>query len=72
MSKGKTFSIGAKNFQFIMVAQEFSVGASRFASSRYEVRSETKLVFRLVESLFRFVSLSTEFVASTFQIELKP
>ena len=35
----------------------------------YEVRSETKLVFRLVEPLFRFVSLSTEFVASTFQVE---
>ena len=34
----------------------------------YEVRSETKLAFRVVESLFRFVSLCTEFVSSTSQI----
>ena len=34
----------------------------------YEVWSESKLVFRLVESLFRFVSSCTEFVASTSQI----
>ena len=34
----------------------------------YEVRSETKLVFRVVEPLFRFASLSTEFVASTSQV----
>ena len=34
----------------------------------YEVRSQTKLVIRLVEPLFRFVSLSTEFVALTTQI----
>ena len=27
----------------------------------YEVRSETKLAFRVVESLFRFVSLCTDF-----------
>ena len=31
----------------------------------YEVRSETKLAFGVVESLFRFVSLCTEFVSST-------
>ena len=34
----------------------------------YEVRSKTKLVFRLVDPLFRVVSSSSEFVASTFQI----
>jgi len=40
----------------------------RSTQRNYEVRSETKLVFRLVDPLFRAVSLSTEFVASTFQI----
>ena len=47
-----------------------------FASSymyfvMYEVRSETKLAFRVIESLFRlfrFVSSCTEFVSSTYQI----
>ena len=34
----------------------------------YEVRSKTKLAFRVVESLFRFVSLCTEFVSLTSQI----
>ena len=34
----------------------------------YEVRSKTKLAFRVVESLFRFVSLCTEFVSSTSRI----
>ena len=34
----------------------------------YEVRSKTKLAFRVVESLFRFVLLCTEFVSSTSQI----
>ena len=37
-------------------------------SQKYEVRSKTKLAFRVVESLFRFVSLCTQFVSSTSQI----
>ena len=37
----------------------------------YEVRTETKLAFRVVESLFRFVSLCTEFVSSTPQINTR-
>ena len=36
----------------------------------YEVRSETKLAFWVVESLFRFVLSCTEFVSSTYQIIL--
>ena len=34
----------------------------------YGVRSKTKLVFRLLNPLLGFVSLGTEFVASTSQI----
>ena len=40
----------------------------RMHSHNYEVRSETKLVFRVVESLSRFVSLCTEFVSLTSEI----
>ena len=35
------------------------------------VRTETKLAFRVVESLLRFVSLCTEFVSSTPEINTR-